>query len=134
MKNSKKGLVSATQGDPNDFNSFHTVNTRGAIVSTDSPNLEAYKTVFTTKDVTDIAETDWAFQAFQSLLEYHGVVQVYADNTFRGDRAATRYETAHLINLGLTHCTKWTYCESTYLGRFNLLQIPLLGLKWGREE
>ncbi|MCY7278369.1 MAG: ATP-binding protein [Phormidesmis sp. CAN_BIN44] len=37
-------------------------------------------------------------------------------------------------NIGLTHCTKWTYCESTYLGRFNLLQIPLLGLKWGREE
>ena len=36
--------------------------------------------------------------------------------------------------LGLTHCTKWTYCESTYLGRFSLLQIPLLGLRSGREE
>jgi hypothetical protein len=36
--------------------------------------------------------------------------------------------------IGLTHCTKWAYCESTHLGRFSLLQIPLPGLKSGREE
>jgi hypothetical protein len=38
------------------------------------------------------------------------------------------------IFIGLTHCTKWTYCGSTSLGRFSLLQIPLLGLRSGREE
>jgi hypothetical protein len=39
-----------------------------------------------------------------------------------------------LTEIGLTHCAKWAYCESTSLGRFSLLQIPLPGLKLGREE
>ena len=103
MKNSRKAVVTVTQEHPSNSSS---TNTREAIISTDSPNLEAYRTVFTMKDIVDVAATDWAFQALQSLVERYGVVQVYADNTFRGDRATTRYETAHLINSALTELSR----------------------------
>ncbi|BAY26624.1 S-layer domain-containing protein [Calothrix sp. NIES-2100] len=46
----------------------------------------------------DVQPTDWAFQALQSLVERYGCIAGYPDNTYRGDRALTRYEFAAGLN------------------------------------
>ncbi len=48
--------------------------------------------------LSDIQPTDWAFQALQSLVERYGCIAGYPDGTFRGSRAATRYELAAALN------------------------------------
>ena len=42
--------------------------------------------------------TDWAYQALQSLFERYGCIVGYADKTYRGNRAVTRYEFATGLN------------------------------------
>ncbi|MBD2203580.1 carbohydrate porin [Calothrix sp. FACHB-1219] len=46
----------------------------------------------------DVAPTDWAFTALQSLVERYGCIAGYPNGTFRGDRALTRYEFAAGLN------------------------------------
>lgn len=48
--------------------------------------------------LSDVQPTDWAFQALQSLVERYGCIAGYPDGTFRGNRAATRYELAAALN------------------------------------
>lgn len=43
-------------------------------------------------ELSDVRPTDWAFQALQALVERYGNIGGYADGTFRGQRALTRYE------------------------------------------
>ena len=50
--------------------------------------------------LSDVRPTDWAFQSLQSLVERYGCVAGYPNNTFKGDRALTRYEFA----AGLSAC------------------------------
>ncbi|MBP0020602.1 MAG: carbohydrate porin [Cyanobacteria bacterium SBLK] len=46
----------------------------------------------------DIAPTDWAFSALQSLIERYDCIAGYPDGTFRGDRVLSRYEFAAGLN------------------------------------
>ncbi|MGL5879529.1 MAG: iron uptake porin [Xenococcaceae cyanobacterium] len=46
----------------------------------------------------DVQPTDWAFEALRSLAERYEAIAGYADNTFRGNRAMTRYEFAAALN------------------------------------
>jgi hypothetical protein len=48
--------------------------------------------------LSDVQPTDWAFQALQSLVERYGCIAGYPDGTFKGKRAATRYEMAAALN------------------------------------
>ena len=48
--------------------------------------------------LSDVPPTDWAFQALQSLVERYGCIAGYPNGTFRGNRAATRYELAAALN------------------------------------
>jgi hypothetical protein len=48
--------------------------------------------------LTDVAPTDWAFQALVSLIERYGCIAGYPDGTFRGNQAMTRYEFAAGLN------------------------------------
>lgn len=50
--------------------------------------------------LSDVQPTDWAFTAIQSLIERYGCITGYPDDTFRGNRALTRYEFA----AGLSAC------------------------------
>ena len=48
-------------------------------------------------DVTqfrDVQPTDWAYEALRGLVERYGCIEGYPDQTYRGDRALTRYEFA----------------------------------------
>ncbi|WP_242061196.1 iron uptake porin [Nostoc linckia] len=46
----------------------------------------------------DVQLTDWAFQALQSLIQRYGCITGYADGTYRGNQALTRYEFAANLN------------------------------------
>ena len=46
----------------------------------------------------DVAPTDWAFEALQSLVERYGCIVGYPDRTYRGDRVLTRWEFAAGLN------------------------------------
>ena len=54
--------------------------------------------VTSVSQLSDVQPTDWAFQALQSLVERYGCIAGYPDSTFRGNRAATRYELAAALN------------------------------------
>jgi hypothetical protein len=54
--------------------------------------------VTSVSQLSDVKPTDWAFQALQSLVEKYGCIAGYPDGTFRGNRAATRYELAAALN------------------------------------
>jgi Carbohydrate-selective porin, OprB family/S-layer homology domain len=55
---------------------------------------------------SDVAPTDWAFQALQSLVERYGCIAGYPNRTYRGNRALTRYEFAAGLNSCLEQATK----------------------------
>ena len=48
--------------------------------------------------LADIQPTDWAYTALQSLIERYGCIAGYADGTFRGNRALSRFEFAAGLN------------------------------------
>jgi hypothetical protein len=54
--------------------------------------------VTSVSQLSDVQPTDWTFQALQSLVERYGCIAGYPDGTFRGNRAATRYELAAALN------------------------------------
>lgn len=54
--------------------------------------------VTSVSQLSDVQPTDWAFQALQSLVERYGCIAGYPNSTFRGNRAATRYELAAALN------------------------------------
>ncbi|BAZ47614.1 major outer membrane protein [Nostoc sp. NIES-4103] len=51
--------------------------------------------------LSDVKPTDWAFQALQSLVELMSAIAGYPDNTFRGNRAMSRFEFAAALNQAL---------------------------------
>ena len=64
-------------------------------------STEATEQVTSVSALSDVKPNDWAFQSLQSLVERYGCVSGYPDNTFKGNRALTRYEFA----AGLNACT-----------------------------
>lgn len=54
--------------------------------------------VTSVSQLSDVQPTDWAFQALQSLVERYGCIEGYPDQTYRGNRAITRYEFAAGLN------------------------------------
>nr|RNJ67348.1 MAG: porin [Leptolyngbya sp. IPPAS B-1204] len=48
--------------------------------------------------LSDVQPTDWAYQALQSLVERYGCIVGYPDQTYRGQRALTRFEFAAGVN------------------------------------
>jgi hypothetical protein len=59
---------------------------------------EALDQVTSVSQLSDVQPTDWAFQALQSLVERYGCIAGYPDQTFRGNRALSRYEFAAGVN------------------------------------
>ena len=52
------------------------------------------------EQLSDVAPTDWAYQALRNLVEQYGCLEGYPDGTFRGNRPLTRFEFA----AGLSAC------------------------------
>jgi hypothetical protein len=49
-------------------------------------------------ELTDVAPTEWAYEALRSLVERYGCIVGYPDRTYRGNRALTRWEFAAGLN------------------------------------
>jgi hypothetical protein len=59
---------------------------------------QSMEQVTSVSQLSDVQPTDWAYQALQSLVERYGCIAGYPNGTFRGNRAATRYELAAALN------------------------------------
>ncbi|MHC5730392.1 MAG: iron uptake porin, partial [Nostoc sp.] len=59
-----------------------------------SPTSYKLAQVTSVSQLSDVQPTDWAFQALQSLVERYGCIAGYPNQTYRGNRAMTRYEFA----------------------------------------
>jgi hypothetical protein len=59
---------------------------------------DLFEQVTSVSQLSDVQPTEWAFQALQSLVERYGCIAGYPNSTFRGNRAATRYELAAALN------------------------------------
>lgn len=62
-----------------------------------TPTLEVAQ-LNNVSDLTDVAPSDWAYQALQNLVSTYGCIQGYPDRTFRGNQTMTRYEFAAGLN------------------------------------
>ncbi|NEU75670.1 iron uptake porin [Hassallia byssoidea VB512170] len=65
---------------------------------TPQSNDDPMAQVTSVSQLKDVQPTDWAFQALQSLVERYGCIAGYPSETYRGDRALTRYEFAAGLN------------------------------------
>ncbi len=63
-----------------------------------SPTSYQLAQVTSVSQLSDVQPTDWAFQALQSLVERYGCIAGYPNQTYRGNRAMTRYEFAAGLN------------------------------------
>ena len=50
------------------------------------------------EQLRDVSPGDWAYEALRSLVERYGCIEGYPDQTYRGNRALTRYEFAAGLN------------------------------------
>lgn len=71
------------------------------VIKDERRSRNAMSQINSVSQLSDVQPTDWAFQALQSLVERYGVIAGYADGTFRGNRALTRYEFAAGLNTAL---------------------------------
>ncbi len=58
----------------------------------------AFDQVTSVSQLSDVKPTDWAFQSLKSLVDRYGCIVGYPDQTYRGNRALTRYEFAAGVN------------------------------------
>ncbi|MEH2239594.1 iron uptake porin [Nostoc sp.] len=63
-----------------------------------SPTSYKLAQVTSVSQLSDVQPTDWAFQALQSLVERYGCIAGYPNQSYRGNRAMTRYEFAAGLN------------------------------------
>jgi hypothetical protein len=54
--------------------------------------------VTSVQELRDVAPTEWAYEALRSLVERYGCIVGYPDQTYRGNRALTRWEFAAGLN------------------------------------
>ncbi|MEO3705346.1 S-layer homology domain-containing protein [Trichormus azollae] len=62
------------------------------IIVQNSAASESSDNLISISQLSDVQPSDWAFTAFQSLVEPYGVISAYPDSTFQGERYLTRYE------------------------------------------
>jgi hypothetical protein len=70
------------------------------LLDTQTPTFDSQPMdqVTSVSQFSDVQPTDWAFQALQSLVERYGCIAGYPNQTYRGNRALTRYEFAAGLN------------------------------------
>ncbi len=63
--------------------------------------------------LSDVQPIDWAFRSLQSLSDRYGCIAGYSNQTFRGDRALTRYEFAAGLNACLNRVNELTIANAS---------------------
>ena len=80
--------------------------------------------------LSDLQPSDWAYQALNALVERYGCVVGYADGTFSGGRAISRFEAAALLNGCLERVTETTDALKKLVQEFG----PELAILKGRLD
>lgn len=70
----------------------------GTVTSDPNELTDSLEQVTSVTQFSDVQPTDWAYQALQSLVKRYGCIVGYADETYRGQTALTRYEFAAGLN------------------------------------
>jgi hypothetical protein len=65
---------------------------------TQQSNTNSLEQVNSVSQLRDVAPTDWAYEALQSLVERYGCIAGYPNGTFRGSKSLSRYEFAAGLN------------------------------------
>jgi porin len=102
---STRAQIPSTSSSAGDF-----INQNQVIKST--PGMSQVTNV---NQLSDVQPTDWAFQALQSLVERYGCIAGYPNDTFRGNRAMTRYEFAAGLNACLNRINELIAIATTDL-------------------
>ncbi len=68
--------------------------TTGAFLGSVTPSYA----ITSVDELTDVSAQHWAYEALRDLVEKYDVIEGYPDHTFRGERAATRWELAAALN------------------------------------
>ncbi|MEB3310929.1 MAG: iron uptake porin [Snowella sp.] len=63
-----------------------------------SPSPRLVSQITNVSELKDVSPDDWAYQALQMLTERYGCISGYPNQTFRGDRALSRWEFAAGLN------------------------------------
>lgn len=61
-------------------------------------NKQAAYAITRVDELSDVSQSNWAYDALKDLVEKYNVIEGYPDKTFRGARAANRYELAAALN------------------------------------
>ncbi len=93
----KSGTVTITQVEQVNQSLRANAGTQASDLAGIEP-VAAMSQVTSVSQFADVKPTDWAFQALQSLVERYGCIIGYPDQTFRGNRALSRYEFAAGLN------------------------------------
>lgn len=89
--------------------------------------------VTSVSELSDVGQTDWAYQALRSLVERYNCLAGYPDATYRGDRAMSRYEFAAIFKLCLDRITELIANSSDYVRREDLLTLQRLQKDFAAE-
>ena len=61
-------------------------------------NFNSINQVTNVNQLQDVSPGDWAFEALRSLVDRYGCIVGYPDQTYRGNKALSRYEFAAGLN------------------------------------
>ncbi|MDY7013089.1 MAG: iron uptake porin [Cyanobacteriota bacterium] len=90
--------------------------------------------VTSVEQLRDVRPTDWAWQALQSLADRYGCLEGYADGTFRGNRALSRYEFAAGLNACLNQIHgSLTHVADSLINTDDLETIETLQAQFSKE-
>ncbi|GAP98014.1 iron uptake porin [Leptolyngbya sp. NIES-2104] len=84
--------------------------------------------------LSDVQSTDWAFQALRSLIDRYGCLSGSPNQTFRGNRALTRYEFAAGLNSCLNRINELvTASTSNIVSQEDLATLQRLQAEYSKE-
>ncbi|MGF1481181.1 MAG: iron uptake porin [Cyanophyceae cyanobacterium] len=89
--------------------------------------------VTSVEQLRDVSPGDWAFEALRSLVERYGCIEGYPDQTYRGNRALTRYEFAAGLNSCLNAIERLIASSGTGLAPEDLERLQRLAQEFEAE-
>ncbi|MBC1222991.1 carbohydrate porin [Nostoc sp. UCD121] len=89
--------------------------------------------VTSVSEFADVQHTDWAFQALQSLIQRYGCIIGYADGTYRGNQALTRYEFAANLSACLDRVNEQIATTADLVTKEDLVTLQRLQAEFSAE-
>jgi len=102
-------------------------------ISQSAQSTESLERINSVSELRDVRPTDWAYSAVQSLAERYGCLLAYPDDTYRGNRALTRYEFAAGLDACLNVVQRLIQEGTSQIGDSDLSSIKRLQEEFAAE-